>query len=188
MNDSIRCRRYPLPAGGYLMQLTLDSPRSLNALNLEMMQALLQHLREAAADGEAVAVFLDGEGERAFSAGGDVRRMRESALGNPGGRAREAERFFETEYRRICGSIGSRSTNSAAATVPMSSPRLWAACAATIPGSPPPATAFARVRRAPPSLSFDSLRKAGRCRCARPFKWKWWSPPIGCAIRIFWRA
>ncbi len=98
--DLIRLQRQPLAAGGYLAHLSLNSPKSLNSLNLEMVQALLAHLRELAADDQAAAVFLDGEGARAFCAGGDVRRMRESALaGNGGGRALEAERFFETEYR-----------------------------------------------------------------------------------------
>lgn len=97
--ETIVLNRHPLAAGGYLAQLTLNAPRALNSLTLEMVSDLLSRLRELAADEDAVAVFLDGNGERAFCAGGDVRRMRASALANPGGRALEAERFFEAEYR-----------------------------------------------------------------------------------------
>jgi len=96
---SVRLIRHPLAVGGYLAQLSLNAPRTINALTLEMVETLLMHLRKLAADPEAAAVWIDGVGERGFCAGGDVRAMRESALAAQGGRAVEAEQFFETEYR-----------------------------------------------------------------------------------------
>lgn len=97
--SSVKLVRHPLAVGGYLAQITLNAPRSLNALSLEMVATLLRHLQKLAADPEAVAVWLDGAGERGFCAGGDVRAMRNSALAAKGGRALEAEKFFEIEYR-----------------------------------------------------------------------------------------
>lgn len=96
---SVRLIRHPLAAGGYLAHISLNAPRKINALTLDMVESLLRHLQKIAADPEAVAVWLDGAGERGFCAGGDVRAMRESALAARGGRALEAERFFEMEYR-----------------------------------------------------------------------------------------
>ncbi len=96
---SVKLVRHPLAEGGYLAHITLNSPRSLNALTLEMVETLLRHLQKLAVDPEAVAVWLDGAGERGFCAGGDVRALRDSALAAQGGRAIEAEKFFEIEYR-----------------------------------------------------------------------------------------
>lgn len=96
---SVRLVRHPLAAGGYLAQVSLNAPRRINALTIAMVESLLRHLRQLAADPEAVAVWLDGRGERGFCAGGNVLAMRESALAAKGGRATEAERFFEAEYR-----------------------------------------------------------------------------------------
>ena len=90
--------RHPLPAGGYLAQLTLNAPKRVNALTLEMVTLLFKLLLEIRDDPEAVAVFLDGAGERGFCVGADARRIRESALANPGGAAVEADSFFAYEY------------------------------------------------------------------------------------------
>jgi len=51
--------------------LTLARPERLNALNPELLQALLRALKEAARDAAVRAVMLVGEG-RAFSAGQDL--------------------------------------------------------------------------------------------------------------------
>ncbi|WP_373088914.1 enoyl-CoA hydratase/isomerase family protein [Zhongshania sp.] len=90
--------RHPLPAGGYLAQLTLNAPARMNALTLEMVTLLRRLLVELRDDTEAVAVFLDGAGSRGFCVGADALRMRASALANPGGAAVEAEAFFAQEY------------------------------------------------------------------------------------------
>ncbi|MBW2941856.1 enoyl-CoA hydratase/isomerase family protein [Zhongshania aquimaris] len=95
---SVCFERHPLPAGGYLAQLTLNAPARLNALTPEMVTLLHKLLLEIRDDQEAVAVFLDGAGERAFCVGADTLRIRESALANPGGTAVEADAFFSCEY------------------------------------------------------------------------------------------
>lgn len=56
---------------GVLARLTLDRPRSRNALTLDLVDALAAALAQLARDGTRVAV-LSGAGERAFSAGFDI--------------------------------------------------------------------------------------------------------------------
>lgn len=97
--SSVQVRKHPLAVGGYLAQLSLNAPRNLNALTLEMVQGLWSRLRSLADDPEAAAVWLDGAGERGFCVGADVRRLRASVLAAGTGRALEAEQFFEIEYR-----------------------------------------------------------------------------------------
>mgnify|MGYP000851781327 FL=1 len=74
--------------------ITLNLPKTLNALTLDMVTAAQAQLREWADRPDIACVVLQGEG-RAFCAGGDVRRMREGILANDD----YCERFFEHEYR-----------------------------------------------------------------------------------------
>ena len=66
---------------GPVRLFTLNRPKSLNALNQEMMAAMRQALDEAAADDRVGAVVLTGAG-RAFSAGADLAVFRQD--GGPG--------------------------------------------------------------------------------------------------------
>ncbi|ABI56941.1 enoyl-CoA hydratase/isomerase family protein [Alkalilimnicola ehrlichii MLHE-1] len=78
---------------------TLTAPRKLNALDLGMIQALSRQLEAWARDPAVACVVLEGEGERAFCAGGDVRAVAEALRGNrPAGLA-FAEQYFSAEYR-----------------------------------------------------------------------------------------
>lgn len=80
---------------GALAVVTLNRPKALNALTLEMCRAFDSRLQEWADDDEVAAVLLKGSGDRAFCAGGDVRAIWESARD---GSALRAE-FFAAEYR-----------------------------------------------------------------------------------------
>lgn len=62
------------PCDGVL-QLTLNRPRALNAVNMALAEALAAALDEAAADTSVRVIVLAGAGERAFSAGYDIREM-----------------------------------------------------------------------------------------------------------------
>lgn len=90
---------------------TLNAPRTLNGLSLEMARLLDARLAAWATDDAIAVVVLQGAGEKAFCAGGDLhglyRGMREHAAQarhtgespiDPRGDA-HAEAFFETEYR-----------------------------------------------------------------------------------------
>ncbi len=88
----------PLPDGRRLALATLDSERSLNALTLDMVDALLPQLAAWAGDDSVAMVLLRGRGDRAFCAGGDVRRLTEAARTGEGDRLYPG-RFFAREYR-----------------------------------------------------------------------------------------
>lgn len=79
--------------------LTLNAPQSLNSLNREMVETLLASLLAWRDDVTVAAVFIDGTGDKAFCAGGDVQALRDSCLANPGGPCEYAENFFAREYR-----------------------------------------------------------------------------------------
>ena len=93
-------RTIPTGSGRRFGRATLAAPASLNALSLAMVDALASRLAAWAADPGVVGVMLDGDGDKAFCAGGDVvalhRAIRETA---PGQVPADAARFFEHEYR-----------------------------------------------------------------------------------------
>lgn len=75
--------------------ITLNRPNALNALTLSMINAIQQQLLAWQSDDSIHAVVIQGEGEKAFCAGGDVRWLYEK------GRQHDAElmQFFWHEYR-----------------------------------------------------------------------------------------
>jgi enoyl-CoA hydratase len=62
-------------AGAAVRVLTLNRPRTLNAIDDELHRAVVSALRDASADDTVRAIVLTGSG-RAFSAGGDVDLIR----------------------------------------------------------------------------------------------------------------
>ncbi|GAB3811431.1 enoyl-CoA hydratase/isomerase family protein [Tessaracoccus terricola] len=85
-----------------LARLTLNRPKAINALNLEMLQAMVSALtgwtRRQSYDGqedlpEVSAVEFTAEGERGFSAGADVRELLELVESDGGWL-----QFLELEY------------------------------------------------------------------------------------------
>src|SRR5262249_54557334 len=87
---------------GALRRITLNRPQALNALTLDMAIAMTALLREWASDPNVGAVLLDGAGERAFCAGGDIRALYESATAAtamPFSADSSPARFWGIEYR-----------------------------------------------------------------------------------------
>lgn len=74
--------------------ITLNRPSALNALSLDMIDALRRMLGSHAADPQVHAVLVRGAGERAFCAGGDIRALHQS-FKSGGNLHRE---FFAAEY------------------------------------------------------------------------------------------
>ena len=64
--------------GDAIATLTLNRPAKLNALNYELIDRLLMLLDAVETDASIRAVILTGAGERAFSAGGDIREFSQS--------------------------------------------------------------------------------------------------------------
>jgi enoyl-CoA hydratase len=60
---------------GWLGRITLNRPKSINALTFGMVQEIARALTLWRADPSIRAVMLDGAGERGFCAGGDVRAL-----------------------------------------------------------------------------------------------------------------
>lgn len=86
-------------AGAAIGRLTLNSPATLNALTREMVERIQGALDSWRDDAQVAMVAIDGAGEKAFCAGGDVQALHASAVAAPGGPCADAESFFEREYR-----------------------------------------------------------------------------------------
>lgn len=89
----------PTECGHLIGIMTLNMPKSLNALSVEMCQLLSKQLEEWQQDTQIVALVLKGAGDKAFCAGGDIRKLYDSMstsapLPNP-----YATEFFSHEYR-----------------------------------------------------------------------------------------
>ena len=84
---------------GPLGLITLDRPRALNALSLEMIRAIRPQLDVWAKTPEVRAVVIRGAGDKAFCAGGDVRAVAAS-LGQPAPEGQEPliSAYFREEY------------------------------------------------------------------------------------------
>ena len=76
--------------------LSLNRPKALHALTLDMCHAMSAALSEWANDDAVEAVILDHAEGRGFCAGGDIAFLRDSAL-NDGGTS--GRKFFHDEYQ-----------------------------------------------------------------------------------------
>ncbi|MEJ0041744.1 MAG: enoyl-CoA hydratase/isomerase family protein [Rhizomicrobium sp.] len=74
--------------------ITLNRPKALNALTHGMATALLARLKDWAADDAVRTVVIQGEGGRAFCAGGDIRTLYDSGKAGTS----YAVEFYRDEY------------------------------------------------------------------------------------------
>ncbi len=82
---------------GPIGHITLNRPKALHALTLDMCHAMSAALTEWADDDAIQAIIIDHvEGSRGFCAGGDIAFLRDSAL-NDGGQS--GRKFFHDEYQ-----------------------------------------------------------------------------------------
>ena len=79
---------------GALGRIRLNRPRPINALTLEMIEAIAGQLQEFAGDETITAVALDGAGDRGLCSGADVRGIREWMVTGSG----DPARFWRAEY------------------------------------------------------------------------------------------
>ncbi len=77
---------------------TLNAESALNALSLDMVRLLTEQLNKWKSDTEIAFVVLDGSGEKAFCAGGDVRALYDASIESKGQIAEAAKIFFTEEY------------------------------------------------------------------------------------------
>ncbi len=78
---------------------SLNSPRSLNALSGDMIDALYPQLLAWHQQDDIAAVFLQGEGEKAFCAGGDIVHLYKEMQNHVGEYAPAVEEYFTKEYQ-----------------------------------------------------------------------------------------
>lgn len=78
---------------------TLNSPRSLNALSGEMIDLLYPKLKQWQTQNDIAVVFLQGEGDKAFCAGGDIVHMYNEMKEHTGEFSPGIEEYFTKEYQ-----------------------------------------------------------------------------------------
>ncbi|KIF80312.1 enoyl-CoA hydratase/isomerase family protein [Noviherbaspirillum autotrophicum] len=78
--------------------LTLDRPKALNSLSLQMVRALTATLLAWRSNPEVHAVVIRSSSERAFCAGGDIRFFHDVGIKTPQGGSALLEDFFTEEY------------------------------------------------------------------------------------------
>ena len=84
--------------GRRIGRATLNAPASLNALSLDMVNLLYPKLKAWIRDPDIVAIVLDSTGDRAFSAGADIRDLYHSMREYGSAPNPYAQHFFFTEY------------------------------------------------------------------------------------------
>ena len=78
--------------------ITLDRPKALNSLSLEMVRAITATLLAWRGDENVRAVFIHSSNEKAFCAGGDIRFFYDVGIQSPKGDSALLEDFFTEEY------------------------------------------------------------------------------------------
>lgn len=81
---------------GPLGILTLNRPKALNALTTSMVESMHTILTSFDSDPSIAAALIQGTGDKAFCAGGDVKAVVQMAQK---GQIEDAMRFFRSEYR-----------------------------------------------------------------------------------------
>ena len=89
----------PTDCGHLIGVMTLNTPKSLNALSVDMCQLLSAQLEQWQADDQVVAMVLKGAGDKAFCAGGDIRKLYDSMSASAPMPNPYATEFFSHEYR-----------------------------------------------------------------------------------------
>ncbi len=81
---------------GHLGRITLDRPKALNALTLDQVHAMHPKLDAWAADADVACITIEGAGEKAFCAGGDIKQLYEACKA---GELEYVMAFYRNEYR-----------------------------------------------------------------------------------------
>ncbi|MGB0894887.1 MAG: enoyl-CoA hydratase/isomerase family protein [Parashewanella sp.] len=97
--QSIISQTFPTASGKKVAVATLNVEKALNALNLEMVRSLTEQLLAWQSDDSIACVVLDGSGDKAFCAGGDVRAIYQASIAQPNVIPEQAKTFFSEEYQ-----------------------------------------------------------------------------------------
>lgn len=96
MTEAVIFKELEADNGKKIGVIRLNSEKTLNALNYEMIDCIYKTLLAWKSNDTVVCVFLEGAGEKAFCAGGDISSLRTNVLG---GDLDAPLRFFSKEYR-----------------------------------------------------------------------------------------
>ena len=99
MNQVVSFQELTCDNGKKIAVATLNSPRSLNALSGEMIDLLYPQLKKWQTQTDIAAVLLQGEGEKAFCAGGDIVHMYNEMKAHQGDYSPGIEEYFTKEYQ-----------------------------------------------------------------------------------------
>ena len=97
-SSPVRFSDWPTRDGRRIGVATLDAEASLNALTLSMIESLDQQLTAWQHDDSVVAVWLEGAGDRAFCAGGDIVALYRALQGDAQTARDYVVRYFSAEY------------------------------------------------------------------------------------------
>lgn len=100
MTAPVLFEEIPTADGFVIGHATLNVEKAINSLTLEMIDLLTAQLTAWQQDPQVACVFLDGAGDKGFCAGGDVRRLYESAVECGAAKPNTyARAFFGREYQ-----------------------------------------------------------------------------------------
>jgi enoyl-CoA hydratase/carnithine racemase len=100
-DSMIRVQNLECSDGKLWRRIGIDAPNQLNALNLNIIDALQDALIEAEDDENIIGVWLEGMGDKGFCAGGDVRSLYTSLKdksSTPADVTAGLKQFFRAEY------------------------------------------------------------------------------------------
>jgi enoyl-CoA hydratase/carnithine racemase len=99
MTESVLFEVKPCVNNKLVAFATLNTPKTLNALNLTMVKMLLKQLALWRDDPQVALVVLSGAGEKGFCAGGDIKHLYQQLADSPGQYTQDIADFFTYEYQ-----------------------------------------------------------------------------------------
>lgn len=99
MTDVVIFSELSCKNGKKIGHATLNRESALNALNIDMIKLLTPKLEQWQQDPEVCMVILDGAGDKAFCAGGDVVAMHNAMQDSPEAVPASLQYFFTQEYQ-----------------------------------------------------------------------------------------
>lgn len=84
--------------GHVIASMTLNDPKALNALSVDMCKLMSERLTAWQNDEKIVAILLKGSGEKAFCAGGNIRKLYDSMVENPACAENKTPNPYATEF------------------------------------------------------------------------------------------
>ena len=97
---SVHYRLLPTRTGHKIALMILNRASAMNAVDVEMVNRIDMLLKRWNEDDEVVAIVIRGDGEKAFCAGGDLRKLYQSVTSEGKDRYQYADQFFTGEYRK----------------------------------------------------------------------------------------